>query len=43
MSGDLAAQQFRVRRWEAEVAAAGREQGDALAAGSRIHQQMIDE
>ena len=43
MHGDLAAQQFRVRRWAAEVDAAGQEQADAMAAGSRIHAAMIAE
>ena len=43
MHGDLAAQQFRVRRWAAEVEAASREQVDAMAAGSRIHAAMIAE
>jgi hypothetical protein len=43
ISGDRFVQEHKANCWRAEIAAAKTEQADAIAAGSAIRQQMIDE
>ena len=43
MSGDRAAQERRLAKWQAELAAAGEAATAATAEGNRIHRQILDE